>query len=200
MGRNCRFYFLLGSVWDEIQYEPWAWQEMGVYCFRWKQQQSELLECYDLSPAYHKQSEVIGHRQGNITSVCHELYSAPRRQAPLYSPLRKKNDVLPRATFIFCVGVLCLFWGVMWSGKMDYKRWIRSPRVIRASLMYWMHHYFSFASTCRLIPRHLSPKWKGFFVPRHSHRQQFACLFNSSSFKCRLCYGKVPRCTCLVCF
>jgi len=28
--------------------------------------------------------------------------------------------------------------------------------------MCWMHHYFSFASTCRLILHHLSPKCKGF--------------------------------------
>lgn len=83
-------------------------ESLAVYCLGWKQQQSELLECYDLSPAYHKHSEVIviGHRKGNITSVCRELYSAPRRQAPLYSPLRKENNVLPRATFIFCEGVL----------------------------------------------------------------------------------------------
>lgn len=150
---------------------------MGVYCFGWKQQQSELLECYDLSPAYHKQSKVIviGHWKGNITSVCLELYSAPRRQAQLYSPLRKKNDVLPRATFNFCEGVLCLYWGVMWSVKMDYKCWIRSPRVIQASLMYWMHHYFSFASTCRLIPRHLCLNGRAFLSPSLS--QTAVCVF-----------------------
>lgn len=105
---------------------------LGVYCFGWKRQQSELLECYDLSQAYHKPSKVIviGHRKGNITSLCREVYSAAWRQAPLYPPLRKKNDVLPRATIIFCEGVLCLYRGVMWSGKMDYKTWIRSQQVI----------------------------------------------------------------------
>lgn len=75
---------------------PELGKRLGVYCFTWKQQQSELLECYDLSQAYHKPSEVIviGHRKGNITSVCREVYSAARRQAPLYPLLRKKNDVL----------------------------------------------------------------------------------------------------------
>lgn len=122
---------------------PELGKRLGVYCFGWKQQQSEILKCYDLSHAYHKPREVIviGHRKGNFTSVCREVYSAARRQAPLYPPLREKNDVLSRETFMFCEGVLCLYRGVIRSGKdvLNAKYW-NAIDVLNASLLFICFH------------------------------------------------------------